>query len=218
MNIERAKYKAENMDRLARRDRILLNNPVVMQGLGLAPLVVAATTAENALMLSVAVAMLLLPVRVLAGMICRAGKLEFRWRGLVYCLVSASIYILVYLAMNSIYDIRIAQLGLYLPLLVTEPLIIKRNERPQGERLRTAVRKGVLTTLGYALMLMLMGSLREFLSLGMVFGHVLTTRQFLPMASLPAGGFILLGVVCAIWRGSVNAYKKHVNMEAKRSI
>lgn len=218
MNIERAKYKAENMDRLARRDRILLNNPVVMQGLGLAPLVVAATNADNALMLSVAVAMLLLPVRVLAGMICRAGKLEFRWRGLVYCLVSGSVYILVYLAMNAIYDVRIAQLGLYLPLLVTEPLIIKRNERPQGERLRTAVRKGVLTTLGYVLMLMLMGSLRELLAQGTVFGHVVTNLRFLPMAALPAGGFILLGVVCAIWRGAVNAYKKHVNMEAKRGI
>lgn len=218
MNPERARYKAENMERLARRNRILLNNPVVMQGLGLAPLVVAATNTRNALMLSVAVAMLLIPVRVLAGAVCRATGLPFRWRGLAYCLCSGGLYILVYLAMNALFDVEIIQLGLYLPLLVTEPLIIKRNERPQKERLRTALRKGLLTTLGYMLMLLLIGSLRELLALGSVLGHPLLQRKFLPMAVLPAGGFILLGVVCALWRGAVNAYKKHVNMEAKRSV
>ena len=218
MNPERARYKAENMDRLARRDRILMNNPVVMQGLGLAPLVVAATTADNAMMLSVAVAMLLLPVRLLAGALCRAGKLEFRWRGLVYCLVSGVLYIFVYRAMVALYDVQILQLGLYLPLLVTEPLIIKRNERPQKERVRTALRKGILTTLGYVLMLMLMGCLRELLAAGTVFGHPVLKHAFLPMAALPAGGFIVLGAVCAVWRGAVSAYKKYVNMEAKRSV
>lgn len=218
MNPEKARYKADNMDRLARRDRILLNNPVVMQGLGLAPLVVAATSAQNALMLSVAVAMLLLPVRILAGRICSMVKLPFCWRGFVYCLVSGTLYIAVHQVMNMIYDVQIVQLGLYLPLLVTEPLIIKRNERPQEERIATALRKGVLTTLGYVLMLMLIGSLRELLTLGTVFGHTLTTRRFLPIAALPAGGFLLLGVVCAVWRAAVSAYKKHVNMEAKRGI
>ncbi len=218
MNPEKARYKAENMERLARRDRILLNNPVVMQGLGLAPLVVAATNGQNALMLSVAVALLLLPVRVLAGQICWAAKLSFYWRGFVYCLVSSTLYIAVYQIMNMLFDIRIVQLGLYLPLLVTEPLIIKRNERPQQEHLLTALRKGVLTTLGYVLMLMLFGCLRELLTLGTVFDHVVTERRFLPIAALPAGGFLLLGLVCAVWRAAVSAYKKHVNMEAKRGI
>ena len=110
------------------------------------------------------------------------------------------------------------QLGLYLPLLVIEPLIIKRNERPQQERIRTALRKGILTTLGYVLMLMVMGSLRELLALGTLFGRPVLSQQFLPMAALPAGGFILLGVVCAIWRSLVTAYKKHVEMEAKRTV
>ena len=34
-------------DRFAHHDRVFLNNPVVMQGMGLAPLVVLATTAHN---------------------------------------------------------------------------------------------------------------------------------------------------------------------------
>ena len=38
-------------EKFAHHDRVFLNNPVVMQGMGLAPLVVVATTGQNGLML-----------------------------------------------------------------------------------------------------------------------------------------------------------------------
>ncbi len=204
------------MTRIARRDRIFLNNPVIMQGMGLAPLVVAATTARNALMLSVAVILLLTPVRVIAALLARTGY--YRFRGLIYCLTSATVYIGVYYALQAIFDVEILQLGIYLPLLVVEPLIIKRYERPQKERLVTALKKGLRTTCGYVLVLMLMGCLREVLTTATLFDHAIPRipADLFPMASLPAGGFLLLGVVCAVWRSAVNRYKKYVNMEAKR--
>ena len=37
-------------EKFAHHDRVFLNNPVVMQGMGLAPLVVVATTGQNSLM------------------------------------------------------------------------------------------------------------------------------------------------------------------------
>lgn len=204
------------MTRIARRDRIFLNNPVIMQGMGLAPLVVAATTARNALMLSVAVILLLTPVRVIAALLARTGY--YRFRGLIYCLTSATVYIGVYYALQAIFDVEILQLGIYLPLLVVEPLIIKRYERPQKERLVTALKKGLRTTCGYVLVLMLMGCVREALTTATLFDHAIPRipADLFPMASLPAGGFLLLGVVCAVWRSAVNRYKKYVNMEAKR--
>lgn len=204
------------MTRIARRDRIFLNNPVIMQGMGLAPLVVAATTARNALMLSVAVILLLTPVRVIAALLARTGY--YRFRGLIYCLTSATVYIGVYYALQAIFDVEILQLGIYLPLLVVEPLIIKRYERPQKERLVTALKKGLRTTCGYVLVLMLMGCLREVLTTATLFEQAIPRlpADLFPMASLPAGGFLLLGVVCAAWRSAVNRYKKYVNMEAKR--
>lgn len=204
------------MTRIARRDRIFLNNPVIMQGMGLAPLVVAATTARNALMLSVAVILLLTPVRVIAALLARTGY--YRFRGLIYCLTSATVYIGVYYALQAIFDVEILQLGIYLPLLVVEPLIIKRYKRPQKERLVTALKKGLRTTCGYVLVLMLMGCLREVLTTATLFDHAIPRipADLFPMASLPAGGFLLLGVVCAVWRSAVNRYKKYVNMEAKR--
>ena len=52
--------------RYAHHDRIFLNNPVIMQGMGLAPLVVLATSGRSALMLAAAVALLLTPSRVIS--------------------------------------------------------------------------------------------------------------------------------------------------------
>lgn len=58
-------------EKFAHHDRVFKNNPVVMQGMGLAPLVVLATTGKNALMLAVAVALLLTPSRMLACLVSR---------------------------------------------------------------------------------------------------------------------------------------------------
>ena len=48
-------------EKFAHHDRVFLNNPVVMQGMGLAPLVVVATTGQNSLALAAAVALLWCP-------------------------------------------------------------------------------------------------------------------------------------------------------------
>ena len=49
----------QSPEKFAHHGRVFLNNPVVMQGMGLAPLVVVATTGQNGLMLAAAVALLL---------------------------------------------------------------------------------------------------------------------------------------------------------------
>ncbi len=218
MKLKKALYLSENMDRIARRDRVFLNNPVVMQGMGLAPLVVAATTGRNALMLCVAVLIMLTPTRVIAAVLSRAAV--YRFRALTYCLTSSLTYIAAYYAVRALFDVEYLQQGICLPMLVVEPLIIKRYERPQKERVSVAFKKGLRITCGYALILLLMGCLREVLAARAIFGMPLERLPWalLPIASLPAGGFILLGVVCAVWRSAVNAYKKHVNMEAKRGV
>ena len=63
-------------EKYAHHDRVFLNNPVVMQGMGLAPLVVLATSGQNAVMLAVAVALLLVPSRVLACLLSRLFPLN----------------------------------------------------------------------------------------------------------------------------------------------
>ena len=57
-------------------------------------------------------------------------------------------------------------------------------------------------TVGYALLLLVIGMVREWLSLGTVFGAPVGRWALLPLAKMPAGGFIVLGILCAIWRAA----------------
>ena len=129
----------------------------------------AATTLKNGVMLSVAVLLLLTPTRVLAALLSRFAY--FRFRGLTYALTAAAVFVGVRYVMGLLYPVSdLALLGLYLPLLVADPIVLKRYERPQRERVRTALRKGIITSLGYILMLLLISGLREFLGAGALMG------------------------------------------------
>lgn len=209
------RYFAENMERLSRRDRILLNNPVIMQGLGLAPVVVAATNLQNAVILAVAVILLLTPTRMLATLICRHVGDGFR--AIVYVLTAGFLYVGVsYLMDQFLFGTAMNAVGIYLPLLVLEPLIIKRYGSAQRELVFTSFKKGMITTIGFCLVLFLMAGLRELLATGMLGGVAFFKRGVLPMASMPAGGFILLGLVAALWRAGVNAFKKRISLGVKK--
>ncbi len=215
-------------ERFAHHDRVFKNNPVVMQGMGLAPLVVLATTGRNALMLAVAVALLLTPSRVLACLLSRLFPLRDEQpapeelekkllpRALVYSGSAAVVYLAAYPILNAIFGTDLLTLGIYLPLLIVEPLLTYRFGRVQ-ESVHKAVSKGLRITVGYALILLILGCLREWLALGSVFG-VQLGRPVLPMAGMPAGGFIVLGVVCAVWRALARKQKEYLKTEARGTL
>ena len=220
-----AELLTRDPERFFHHDRVFLNNPVVMQGMGLAPLVVLATSGQNALMLAVAVALLLTPSRMLACLLSRLfplraehpanAELEKKLlpRSILYSGSAAVVYLAAYPILNRLFGVSLLVLGIYLPMLVVEPLLTYRFGRVQ-ETMKKAVSKGIRITIGYGLLLLLLGCVREWLSAGTVFGHVLS-RPVLPMASMPAGGFIVLGVLCAVWRTLAGKYKNYLTSEAR---
>ena len=213
MKADRIRYFADNMDRLSRRDRALLNNPVIMQGFGIAPIVIPAVDIKTALVLAFGVALLLTPTRMLATFI--GQHTGFKFRAIIYVLTAGLMYIGVGYAVDYVFGTAAASAGIYLPLLVLEPLIIKRYESPKRERVVTSLKKGILTTIGFCLVLFLLAGMRELLASGTLAGVEVLRVNLLPLAKMPAGGFILLGVVAAVWRGAVNTFKKNVSLGVK---
>ena len=215
-------------EKFAHHDRVFLNNPVVMQGMGLAPLVVVATTGQNGLMLAAAVTLLLVPSRVLACLLSRLVPLrdeeptpeqlqkKLLPRALLYAASAAVVYLAAYPILNFVFGTGLLNLGIYLPMLVVEPLLTYRFGRVQ-ETVRKAVSKGLRITVGYALLLVLLGCVREWLAAGTMFG-VVVSRPVLPMASMPAGGFIVLGVLCAVWRALAQKRKAYLTKEARNLV
>ena len=216
-------------EKFAHHDRVFLNNPVVMQGMGLAPLVVVATTGQNSLMLAAAVALLLVPSRVLACLFSRLVPLQDEEptpeqlqkkllpRAILYAASAAVVYLAAYPILNLVFGTGLLNLGIYLPMLVVEPLLTYRFGRVQ-ETVHKAVSKGVRITVGYALLLLVIGMLREWLSLGTVFGAQVGRWALLPLAKMPAGGFIVLGILCAIWRAAAAKRREYLKKEARDTL
>ncbi len=137
-------------------------------------------------------------------------------RALVYGFSTAVVYLAVYPILNMLFSTSLLSLGIYLPLLTVEPLLTYRFGRVQ-ETVRKAVSKGLRITVGYALLLVLLGCVREWLAAGTMFG-VVVSRPVLPMASMPAGGFIVLGVLCAVWRALAQKRKAYLTKEARNLV
>ena len=195
-------------------DHLWLNNPVMVRGLGLAPIVAAAVSGQNAWMLCAATILLVTATRMLAVAICHlTGN---RFRPVIYCYTAALLYIPTYVLLYALFGADLTLLGIYLPILVVEPAIVKRMEFSELEPVKEALRHGFNNALGMCVVLLLVGCLRELLATGAVFGHVVMHNALLPLAALPAGGFVILGVMAACWCAAANLYTDYKHEEVRR--
>ena len=78
----------------------------------------------------------------------------------MYGFSTAVVYLAVYPILNMLFGTGLLSLGIYLPMLTVEPLLTYRFGRVQ-ETVRKAVSKGLRITVGYALLLVLLGCIRR---------------------------------------------------------
>ncbi len=197
-----------------RADHIWLSNPVLVRGLGMAPVIGAALDGRRALMLCIASLILVTFTRVLAVAICHLTKNRFR--PVVYCYSAALLYIPTYVLLYALFGSDLTLLGIYLPIMVVEPAIVKRMEFSDLEPVRDAFRHGFNNALGMCVVLLIVGCLRELLATGAVFGNVILHNALLPLAALPAGGFVIVGILAAIWCAAANLYTDYKHEEVRR--
>ena len=194
-------------------DHLWLNNPVMVRGLGLAPIVAMASDGDRALMLCVLSILLLTATRMLAVAVCHiTGN---RFRPVVYAYSAAILYIPVYIIMYNIFGTNLSIMGIYLPMMVVEPVIVKRMEAAELETIGEAFRKGINNTIGLCIAILLVGTLRELLAYGTVFEKPLLSVGLLPLAAQPAGGFLLLGLLAAGWTDVGGAYVHYKQEEVR---
>lgn len=213
--VPRSRTEAENdLNEKIRRDHIWLSNPVMVRGLGMAPIVGAALDGHHALMLCVASLLLITFTRVLAVAVCHLTKNRFR--PVIYSYAAALLYIPVYVLMYQLFGADLSLLGIYLPLLVVEPAIVKRMEFAELEPVSAAFRHGFNNSLGMCAALLIVGCLRELLATGAVFGNQVIHAAPLPLAAQPSGGFVLVGAIAAVWCAIANLYTNYKHEEVRR--
>ena len=191
-------------------------NTSIVQILGLCPLLAVTTNLVNGVMLSLATII----VMALSGFAVAALRnfIPHEIRIPVFILIVAALVTVVDLLFNAKLHELYNVLGIFIPLIVTNCIVLARveafaNKNPPLQSMFDGIFMGV----GMLWTLALLGGLRELIGAGTLFSGIdmvfpgLQPLQLLPadypgllLAILPPGAFILLGCMIA-WKNGIEA-------------
>ena len=187
------------------------NNAVFAQMLGLCPLLAVSNTVINALGLGIATIMVMIISNVSVSLIRNIVRPEIRLPVFVVIIASAvtAIELIIHAWFHELYLV----LGIFIPLIVTNCAIIARAEVFASKNtLGKSLFDGLMTGLGFALVLVTLGAFREVIGMGTLFANAhimfgegmqwLTIEVFSDyngflLAILPPGAFIGLAFLLA---------------------
>jgi len=205
MNNEQNEYKTIALQGLWK------NNPGLVQLLGLCPLLAVTATLTNALGLGLATMAVLIGSNVLVSLV--KGFVPREIRIPVFVMIIAALVTCVQLLINAYAYGLYLSLGIFLPLIVTNCVIIGRAEAFAS---RNSVGKsafdGFMMGLGFLLVLSVLGASREIFGQGTLFEgadlllgdwaasltiHLWQVDTSFLLAMLPPGAFIAMGFLIA---------------------
>jgi electron transport complex protein RnfE len=167
--------------------------------LGLCPALAVTMSAENGLGMGVATAcVIILSNGVISAL---RNLIPHKVRIASYIAIIATLVSIVEIVMKAFFFPLSQQLGIYIPLIVVNCIVLGRAE---GFAARNppllAMVDGLSIGIGYGLSLTLIGSIREILGAGTWFGLPLFGESFEPMSffvSAP-GAFVTIGILLAV--------------------
>lgn len=196
------------------REGLWDNNVVLTQNLALCPLLAVTGTATNGLGMGLATIVVIVASNVLVSINRHLIPSEIRIP--IFVLLIAALVTLVDLFLNAWMHELHKVLGLFIPLIVTNCMILGRAESfASKESPLPAFWDGLMMGIGFTWVMVILGAAREISSAGTLFANAsvllgenfrfmeLTIipkyKGFLLMA-LPPGGFIMLGFLVALKR------------------
>lgn len=196
-------------------DGLWKNNPAFVQLLGLCPLLAVSNTVINALGMGLATVLVLTGSNFVISLIRHRTRAEIRIP--IFVMVIAALVTAVELLMNAYLHQLYLVLGIFIPLITTNCIILGRAEAFASKNdVARASFDGFIMGLGFAAALVALGAMRELLAQGtlldgaeLMFGAVaegwvitlIPEFQGLLLAALPPGAFIGLGLLIAAKNG-----------------
>ncbi len=178
---------------------LVKQNPVLVLVLGTCPTLAVTTAAVNALGMGAATIFVLICSNVVISLLRKIIPDTVRIP--CYIVVISTFVTVVGLVMEAYLPAIYSALGVFLPLIVVNCIILGRAEMfaSKNGALDSAI-DGLSMGLGFTLTLFLMASVREILGFGTIFGIDVTFGVLQPMSILtqPAGGFFVFGVLMAL--------------------
>ncbi len=184
--------------------RILTNgifkeNPIFFQLLGMCPTLAVTTSAENGMGMGLATTAVLVCSNAIISIMRKMIPAKIRIP--IFIVVIASLVTVVGMVMEGFVNSLYQQLGLFIPLIVVNCLILARAEAYafKNNVLDSAL-DGLGMGIGFTLALTLLGAVRELIGAGTIFGAQLMWASYKPalIMILPPGAFLALGLLLAL--------------------
>lgn len=172
-------------------------NPVFIQLLGLCPTLGVTTSAINGLGMGLATTFVLL----MSNMVVTSIKtlIPDKVRIPAFIVIIASFVTIVELVMEGYVPALFEQLGLFIPLIVVNCLVLGRAEAFASKQgFFSSILDGLGMGLGFTFALTLLGSVREMLGSGAIFGYKFIQGDGILVFILAPGAFIALGYLIAL--------------------
>ncbi len=173
-------------------------NPIFKLVLGMCPTLAVTTSAENGLGMGLAATFVLVSSNVVVALL--RNFIPDKVRIPAFIVIIATFVTIVQLLMEAFLPSLFSALGLFIPLIVVNCIILGRAESFASKNpVFLSLLDGVGMGLGFTLGLLMISTVREILGNGTIFGITLFGASFQPaiMMILAPGGFLTLGLIMA---------------------
>lgn len=181
------------------REGLLDNNPALVQLLGMCPILATTTSVENGLGMGLAATAVLICSNLFISLLRKFIPQEVRIAA--YIVVISGFVTAVELLMRAYFYSLYQALGLFIPLIVVNCIILARAEAYASKNAPLpSIIDGLGMGLGFTFALCLIASVREILGAGTWLGIQILPDAYPKMTFflLPAGAFMTLGVIIAV--------------------
>ena len=178
---------------------IVKNNPTFVLVLGMCPTLGTTTSAENGMGMGLATMAVLIMSNLVISLI--KNIIPDKVRIPAFIVVIASFVTIIQMLMQAYVPALYGALGVFIPLIVVNCIILGRAEAFASKNSPLdSILDGVGIGLGFTLSLTVIGTFRELLGSGAVFGYSLGTADYMPLVFVLApGGFLVLGYLMVVF-------------------
>lgn len=190
------------------KDGMVDSNPILSQLVGLCSVLAISSTLKNSVTMAAAVVIVTILSNIFISLLRRVIPSKIRIP--IYIVIIATFVTIIDLVLNAYLPEMYKQLGLFIPLIVVNCMILARAESfASKNNVFYSMLDGLASGLGYAFAICALGFVRELIGAGSIWGN-----QIMPGASLfvlPPGAFIVLGIFVAIFNIYLLKKKKEEN-------
>lgn len=196
-------------------DGIFSNNPVLVQLVGMCSVLAVTTSVVNAIGMGFSVVFVVTCSNIVISMLRKF--IPDKVRIPAYIVIIATFVTLVHMFLSAYIPALNASLGLFIPLIVVNCLILARAESFASKNsVFSSMIDGVGQGIGFTCALVVLASVRELLGNGTWFGFPILGKNYVSIGVITQapGAFIILGLLVAgfnILNKKVNAKKEGGN-------